>query len=186
MSVQACKLLVWNVRGLNSPTRRSSIYQVVVAASPNIICFQETKLEIVTLEIVRHCLGNKFENYFFLLAEGTRGGILLAWDEPVVRLSDAHTTDYTLTTLVKPVEGQEWWITGVYGPQLDSDKVKLLEEMLDIRDLHAGPWVIADDFNLLVNPEDKSNDLLNCKMMARFWAKLNHLELKEVYLNDRR
>ena len=42
------------------------------------------------------------------------------------------------------------------------------------------------DFNLLVNPEDKNNTLVNRRMMARFRAKLNNLELKEVYLNGRR
>lgn len=39
---------------------------------------REYKLENVTLDVVRHCLGNNFENYFYLQAVGTRGGIILA------------------------------------------------------------------------------------------------------------
>ena len=46
--------------------------------------------------------------------------------------------------------------------------------------------MVAGDFNLLVNPEDKSNERINCRMMAKFRSKLNSLELKEVYLNGRR
>ena len=42
------------------------------------------------------------------------------------------------------------------------------------------------DFNLLVNPEDKNNAVINQRMMARFRALLNSLELKELYLNGRR
>lgn len=51
-----------------------------------IVCLQETKMEVITVEIVRHCLGNKFQNFFYLPAVGTRGGVLLAWDSLVVSL----------------------------------------------------------------------------------------------------
>ena len=69
-------------------------------------------------------------------------------------MSNPHYTDYTLTTLIKLVEGPQWWFTGVYGPQLDHEKLLFLQDLIDIRELHAGPWMVAGDFNLLVNPED--------------------------------
>lgn len=46
--------------------------------------------------------------------------------------------------------------------------------------------MVVGDFNLLVNPKDKSNDMINRRILARFRAKLNTLELKELYLNGRR
>lgn len=52
----------------------------------------------------------------------------------------------------------------VYGPQSDEDKVLFLQELRDIRDLHVGPWILAGDFNLIVDPSD----------------------LKALYLNGRR
>lgn len=186
MNAQPLKMLVWNVRGLNNPARRTAIAQVVLEANPAIVCFQETKMELVTLDIVKHCLGNKFEEFFYLPAIGTRGGILLACDATVVALSHPHYTSNTLSALVKPCEGQEWWITGVYGPQLDAEKIEFMQEIVDVRELQAGPWMIVGNFNLLVNQEDKSNTSINRRMMARFWAKLNLLELKELYLNGRR
>lgn len=186
MNLVPLKVLVWNVRGLNTPARRTAMSHVVNAAKPSVVCFQETKMEHVTVEVVAQCLGNKFETFYFLPSIGTRGGILLAWDASTVSLSRPHYTDNTLTALVKPVEGREWWITGVYGPQLDHQKVDFLQELVEIRDLHAGPWVVLGEFNLLVNPEDKSNNLINRRMMARFRTKLNTLELKELYLNGRR
>lgn len=80
----------------------------------------------------------------------------MAWDASVVSLSSPHYTDNTVTALVRPVEEPDatWWLTGVYGPQDDSDKVEFLQELCDIRDLHRGPWIVAGDFNLLVDPED--------------------------------
>lgn len=102
MAAQPMKMLVWNVCGLNvcglnSPTRRSAIYQVVVAAGPSLACFQETKMGIVTIEIVKKCLGNKFEGFYYLSAVGSRDGVLIAWDPLLVMLSNPHTTENTLT-----------------------------------------------------------------------------------------
>lgn len=105
MNCQQFKTLVWNVRGLNNLARRNVMSQAVQAASPSIVCLQETKMETITVDVVRHCLGNKFKNFFYLPAVGTRGAILVAWDTSVVNLSNPHHTTYILTALVKPSEG---------------------------------------------------------------------------------
>ena len=139
------------------------------------------------MNIVRQCLGTKYENFFYLPAVGTRGGILVARDAAVTRLSNPHYTNHTLTALVMcPKDERPWWLTCVYGPQEEVDKVVFLQDLVDIRDLHAGPWLVEGDFNLISREEDKSNALINHRMMGRFRAKLNFLELKELYLNGRR
>ncbi|XP_073363036.1 uncharacterized protein [Aegilops tauschii subsp. strangulata] len=122
-------------------------------------------MENITVELVRQCLGNKFESFYYLPARGTRGGILLAWDATVVQLLNPHTTTNTLTAVVKPVDGPEWWITGVYGPQGDREKIEFLQEIVEVRELLAGPCVLVGDFNLLVNLEDKNNAPINRKNM---------------------
>lgn len=104
----------------------------------------------------------------------------------MVTLSNPHYSTNTVTALVQSEGAPYWWITGVYGPQADAEKLEFLRELNDIRDLHAGPWVVLGDFNLLVNPEDKSNNAINRRMISRFQAQLNRLELKELYLNGRR
>ncbi|PNT71298.1 hypothetical protein BRADI_2g25978v3, partial [Brachypodium distachyon] len=81
---------------------------------------------------------------------------------------------------------KSWWLTGVYGPHRDVDKPGFLQELRDIRDIHAGPWVVVGDFNQIVNPEDKSNLRLHRGLMARFHRLLADLDLKELYLAGRR
>lgn len=88
-------------------------------------------------------------------------------------LSNPHITMNTVTALVQSDGVPQWWITGVYGPRSDTDKLEFMQELGKIRDLHAGPWVVLGDFNLLVNPEDKSNDAINRQMISRFRAQLN-------------
>jgi hypothetical protein len=60
-----------------------------------------------------------------------------------------------------------------------------LQELHDIRDLHIGPWLVVGDFNLIVDPANKSRGCLHRSMMARFRRALSSLELKELYLNGR-
>ena len=78
-----------------------------------------------------------------------------------------------------------WWLTGVYGPQSDADKISL-EELRDVRIACPGPWLLAGDFNMIYCLEDKNNDNINRAMMGRFRRFVNDLELKEIQLLGRR
>jgi hypothetical protein len=55
-------------------------------------------------------------------------------------------------------EPLKWWLTSIYGPQEDGDKVLFPEELEAIRDACQGPWALTKDFNLILNEADKSND----------------------------
>lgn len=162
MSVHPLKVLVWNVHGLNAQARRNALFQVVVAANSAIVCLEETKLQVVSVNDVSQCLGNRHDNFLYLPATGTRGGILIAWDDSITHVSNPHYTNHTLTVLVKcPDEEQAWCLTCVYGPQDEVDKIEFMQDLVDIRDLHAGPWLVAGDFNLLARQEDKINEMVN-------------------------
>jgi exonuclease III len=181
-----CPWLVWNVRGLNSPTRCDAIYQLVLLSGASVVCFQETKLQVVSRSVVDRCLGRDFDDFFFLPANGTRGGILLAWKSSEVTISNPHLSTNALTERVGEPGEAGWWFTGVYGPQEEGDKIAFLQELKDIRDLHQGPWAVAGDFNLITDAADKNNDRLHRRMMRKFRRTLAELELKELYLNGRR
>uniref|UniRef100_A0A452YJM3 Endonuclease/exonuclease/phosphatase domain-containing protein n=2 Tax=Aegilops tauschii subsp. strangulata TaxID=200361 RepID=A0A452YJM3_AEGTS len=79
-----------------------------------------------------------------------------------------------------------WWMSVVYGPQEDEEKIAFLQEIRDIRADCPGPWMLCGDFNLILRDEDKNNGNLNRRMMGRFRRLVNDLALKEVYLNGRR
>jgi hypothetical protein len=38
---------------------------------------------------------------------------------------------------------ENWWLTSVYGPQEDADKVLFLEELEAIKDACPGPWLTS-------------------------------------------
>jgi hypothetical protein len=65
--------------------------------------------------------------------------------------------------------------TAVYGPTNDQLKVPFLDELRHVRAASPGLWTVAGDFNLIVEASEKSNDLLNRRMMGRFRCLLNDL-----------
>jgi exonuclease III len=85
-----------------------------------------------------------------------------------------------------PADGEPWWLTCVYGPQGDEDKINFLQELRSVRSHCQGPWVVAGDFNLIYKEEDKNNANLNRAMMGRFRRTLNDLALMELPLTGRK
>lgn len=79
-----------------------------------------------------------------------------------------------------------WWITVVYGPQLDQDKVEFLNELLQFRETNAGPWLLCGDFNMIYQAANKNNDRLDRRAMRRFRSFISCAHLQEVDLIGRR
>ncbi|KAJ1255933.1 hypothetical protein BS78_K130600 [Paspalum vaginatum] len=140
------------------------------AWATDLVCLQETKVAAISQFFLCSVFGSDFDKFVLLPTVGTRGGIIIAW----------KSAD------VMEEEGRNWWLTGVYGPQGDNDKITFLQELRDVRALCAGPWVIADDFNLIYQAANKNNNNLNRAMMGRFRCFLDNLELKEITLLGRK
>jgi di/tricarboxylate transporter len=61
-----------------------------------------------------------------------------------------------------------WWLTSVYEPQSDAEKVAFLDNLRTLRPSLFGPWMLCGDFNLIYLAADKNNGRLSQRMMGRF------------------
>ena len=86
------KIIIWNVCRLNDRARRNAIRSLIVTTDACIVCFQETKMESIYSSTVLEALGSDFDDYVYLPAIGTRGGILLAWKSREVSITDPWFT----------------------------------------------------------------------------------------------
>ena len=177
-------LLVWNVRGLGARARRNVVYQVVSLEKVSLLCLQETKLSCILVNLINDMLGAGFD-YFFLPANGAAGGILVAWRTSEWSLSQFRTDSLAFASMVNGPELQPFWLTTVYGPQPDEDKVAFLNELRAVREACQGPWFVCGDFNMIYRAEDKSNGRLNRRAMRRFARFLNEQLLSELFLQGR-
>lgn len=73
------KLLILNVRSLNERPKRLAIRQTILLEHSDIICLLETKLSNMDDNMAREICGRYLDQYQILPADGTRGGLVIAW-----------------------------------------------------------------------------------------------------------
>jgi exonuclease III len=151
MTQRHCQILSWNVRDLNEGARRDNVQDLIQDTGSTIVCLQETKLSMVDHHVITHTLGSKFiTNYAARPTNQTRGGILLAVSEDFFMLSNISTFDNTITTMITmKANDTEWWITMVYGPQSDANKLLFLQELRALASKGHERWLVLGDFNLI-------------------------------------
>lgn len=91
-----------------------------------------------------------------------------------------------ITAAVSSLAGdRRWWLTGIYGPQSDVEKLQFLADLQEERVNCAGPWVLGGNFNMIASADDKNNSRLNLHMMRRFRCFMADMELRDLYLHGR-
>ena len=121
------ELVCWNVRGLNSPTKKKTLREFVDTVHVAILCILESKLERVDQFTIMQCLGPSFDGFAYLPAIETRGGVILAWKSSDLEVEAIQIDTNFLTGRVRTKTGDPWWISVVYGPQSDEQKCNFLE-----------------------------------------------------------
>jgi exonuclease III len=71
------RLISWNVRGLNQSVKQLKIKNLLRQWKANIICVQETKLELISNNVVRSLWWYLFLDWCYLPSSGASDGILL-------------------------------------------------------------------------------------------------------------
>jgi hypothetical protein len=110
------------------------------------------------------------------------------WHSNIWSTSHHHPSEHSLTVRLHDVSSPSspsWWITTVYGPHTDANKLRFLQELREVQASHARPWLICGDFNLICRSMDKNNSRINHRLMVDFWRLLDNLELLELHLHGR-
>ncbi|KAJ1274660.1 hypothetical protein BS78_05G078500, partial [Paspalum vaginatum] len=188
MSQLNCNILSWKVRGLNEVARRDSVQELIRDTGSTIVCLQETKIESWSPSLLQEALGPDLATQsLFLPANGISGGVILAASERLFTLQFLHTTAHTISANVTLLaDGVSWTITGVYGPQSDSDKIAFLTELSALKPIVSQAWMALGDYNLICSAQDKCNDRINIHMIQRFTRVLDDLQLHELTLHGQR
>ena len=71
------KIISWNVRGLNEWDERLRVRNLIKNWRLDIVCLQETKLELITRAVIRSLWGGQHVDWSYLGSCGAFGGVLL-------------------------------------------------------------------------------------------------------------
>lgn len=164
--------------------RQEDVKQVVQTYRPMLVCLQETKMQEISNAIVQNAVGHEYaDNFCFLPANNTRGGILIAFRDQHIQLSEIQTSEHTITATVSDNICQEQWtLTVVYGPQSNEDKTMFLQHLRQLKNTVKSAWLVLGNFNLIYQESDKNNGRVDRRMMLKFRRALNHMEVKEIPL----
>ena len=119
------RIVSWNVRGLNEQDKRLWVRNLIRKWKANIVCLQETKLELINKGVICSLWGGQHVDWLYLCSMGASGGVLLMWDNRVVdKVEEAVGHFFVSCKFKNVVDHFVWAFTGVYG--LNSDSVSLL------------------------------------------------------------
>uniref|UniRef100_A0A2N9I4J4 Reverse transcriptase domain-containing protein n=1 Tax=Fagus sylvatica TaxID=28930 RepID=A0A2N9I4J4_FAGSY len=112
---------------------------------------------------LRSLWGDSFVDWEFLPAVGSAGGVLILWDNRVVKKLSSVVHNFSVSCLWKGVaDGFVWVGTGLYGPTNDSLRRELWEELRDVQGTWSHPWCVFGDFNVVRFPSER----LGCNRLS--------------------
>ena len=163
------KILSWNVRGLNEGKKRSRVRRLLRQWKVDIVCFQETKLDMITPSVVQSLWSCPYMEWCHMDSIGASGGILLMWDRRVVTKVDTCLGNFVAACSFRNVEdNMEWAFAGVYGPNSNSDRRHLWEELAGLMCLWEIPWCLGGDFNITLFHNERSGGARRRRAVAAF------------------
>ena len=172
-------ILSWNVCGINDQARKDVVHALLAQTTCYIACIQETKLDFIDHQTTGYIGGFKLRSFAHCPAIGTRGGLLLLWDEDYVDISNIHIRTHLISAdVIIRACGTTFSLTNVYGPSTDVEKANFLAKAIAAAPADNSKWIILGDFNLIYQAADKNNDNLNLRLMGHFRQALNTCHLK--------
>jgi hypothetical protein len=97
----------------------------------DIVCLQETKLEMISTGLVRSLWRCPYVKWCHVASVGASGGILLMWDSRVDAKVDVCLGNFVAACSFRNVkDGLEF--AGVYSPNKDSHRRHLWEELVGL------------------------------------------------------
>lgn len=134
------EVMWWNVRGLNAPARCLMVRETIAMTTCHIARNETTKHRRGS-----SCLlgGHGLNKFAYKPALGTKGGILILWDNGVINIEDVQIGQFSIsaTTVVKH-NTSSFQLTTVYGPSRRVAKPTFLRHLRAMRPADDTRWLI--------------------------------------------
>ena len=147
--------LCWNVRGLNSAKRCLAVHEMIASTTCHIACLQETKLQSLDSTLARFLGAYKLNQFTFKPAQGTKGGILILWNDSILDLQNIQIQRYSITTTVTVrYNAASFMLTTIYGPSCRAEKENFLQHLRQIKPTPGTKWIVMGYFNIIYKKQE--------------------------------
>ncbi|KAA3460557.1 reverse transcriptase [Gossypium australe] len=148
------KIISWNVRGLGNPLAVRRLRFMLKQHNPDMVFFMKTKVNDRRMERIRRRSG--FINGIEVGANGSRGGLCLAWREEC-KVSLRTFSKNHIDVLIEERNVQEVWrFTGFYGSLYVNGQLTSWSLLRALGQEQQFSWLICGDFNEILYSFEKS------------------------------
>jgi len=128
--------------------------------------------------LVKELWANRGVRFCQLVPGGTRGGILILWDEKVWTGEVSCLGAYPLSSMER-TKTSLGFFRGIYAKNNIVEREEVWWEVGSVRGLFDGPWVVCGDFNRVRFPSEKRN----CSRLTRAMNDLSNF-IDDMSLQD--
>lgn len=122
----------WNIRGLGGRPKRSALRKHIASINPSFVFVQETKMENISLKIIRSIWNMDEIEWIFSPSIGNSGGILSLWNSSLFEKESSITNRHWTAikgTFTSPKF--ECILINIYNSCLAATRVDVWKEITD-------------------------------------------------------
>ncbi|KAK9934053.1 hypothetical protein M0R45_021214 [Rubus argutus] len=162
------RILSWNVRGLGSKKKRSVIKTLLTGSGADVVILQETKKTEIERRLIQSIWGGRYNDWVSIPAWGRSGGVVVIWNTKCVSVVESVIGAFSVSIKIKGLDGNDWWLSGVYGPNSFRERKLFWEELAGLYGLCGRRWCLGGDFNVVRFVSEKSNGGRTTRSMQDF------------------
>ncbi|CAL1384548.1 unnamed protein product [Linum trigynum] len=145
-------ILSWNCRGAGSNCFLRVFKEYCRRYRPCVTIIVEPRISGDVAEKVIEKMG--FDKWLVVDAVGFAGGIWLLWNSGAVTITESDRSNQFLH--VQVCSGHDsWFLTAVYASPALIQRRALWQSVRSIAEGMEAPWILAGDFNSILQPSDK-------------------------------
>ncbi|XP_022004617.1 uncharacterized protein LOC110902212 [Helianthus annuus] len=149
-------MLSFNIRGIRGGVKAQTLREFKRVNNTGIMAIQETKMDVVTVDVIAGIWGNRNFESASVAAEGQYGGLLWIWDPRVLKIDSSYQNRSFLCISGIVVScGTRINLMNVSAPQSTVAERSLWSDISNIIDSKTGLWVLVGDFNAVRSSEER-------------------------------
>jgi hypothetical protein len=115
LSAISWNVLNWNIRGLNNEDKKKAVKAKIEESGCSVFCIQETKIENLDCSTLEKIAPKRFSKFAFVPSVGASGGILMGWNDSVLKGEVIWNQDFAITVaFTSRHSDQNWKLTTVW------------------------------------------------------------------------
>lgn len=171
----------WNIRGLNSRIKRSSLRKLISKNDPHFVFIQETKMEMCNSKIIKSLWNSTNIEWLFSPSIGNSGGIITMWKGDYFKAS-SHKIEKNWIAICGLLSSCHFngTLINIYNPCNKEERAIIWQDIVEFHNVTSLPCLILGDFNEVLDPIERGSHSASLAGMKDFQNFIQQMCLTEI------